>query len=197
MSTQFEIPALYVTGPALAAFAAYAVTRRRRDAPGWSGGRLAARVTAAVYAATVVTLTLFPLWIYTGAYRNRMPWTNQINWIPLLTADVTMAANVVMFVPFGFLLPLFTRCDRARRVALLSALTSLAIECVQLAQYLVFSSGRSVDVNDLVANTLGGLLGFAVLRLALRGERTRGLLRSWARPATVPDRSTAGSAPVG
>ncbi|MEU1086612.1 VanZ family protein [Streptomyces sp. NPDC005892] len=188
MSTQFEIPALYVEGPALAAFAVYAVAQRWRNAPGWSGRHLAARVTAALYAAAVVSLTLFPIRVYTGEYRNLSPWFNQISPIPLLMADVTMVPNVIMFVPFGFLLPLFIRCEGARRMAWMAALASLAIEGTQLAQYIVFSSGRAVDINDVIANTLGGLIGFALLRLALRRERTRALFARWALPAAAPTR---------
>lgn len=188
MSTQFEIPALYVEGPALTAFAVYAVARRWRNAPGWSGRQLAIRVAAALYAAAVVSLTLFPLRVYTGEYRNLSPWIGQVNPIPLLMADMSMIPNLIMFVPFGFLLPLFTRCEGARRMALMAALASLAIESAQLVLYIVFSSGRSVDVDDVIANTLGGLLGFALLRLALRGERTRALFALWALPTAVPAR---------
>ncbi|MFD6528758.1 VanZ family protein [Streptomyces sp. NPDC060184] len=169
MSTQFEIPALYVEGPALAAFAVHATVRRWRNAPGWSGRPLATRVAAALYAAAVVSITVFPLWVYTGDYRNLSPWTSQINPVPLLTADVTMIANLIMFVPFGFLLPLFVRCDRVGRMALSAASASLLIEGTQLAQYILFSSGRSVDINDVIANTLGALIGYAILRRAFRG----------------------------
>ncbi|WP_030221459.1 VanZ family protein [Streptomyces bikiniensis] len=176
MNFQTQIPTAAVLGPALAAFAVIAAVRRRGDAPGWRGGPLALRVLAAVYAAAVSSLTLFPLWIYGGDYRNAAPWISQIQPIPLLMADVTMIPNVIMFVPLGFLLPLLSPGLTRGRTTALCALASLAIEITQLLQYIALGNGRSVDVNDLVANTLGGLLGYAVLRAARRTTAARAVL---------------------
>ncbi|WP_405015215.1 VanZ family protein [Kitasatospora sp. NBC_01539] len=184
MNTQFDIPAPYVLGPALVLFALHTTVRRRRRAPGWQGGPLAVRALTALYCAAVAWLTFFPLWVYTGAYRNQMPWTNQLNPIPLLTADATMLPNVIMFIPLGFLLPLLTRCTGPRQAATLAALASLLVEGTQFAQYLAFGSGRAVDVNDLIANTLGGLLGHTALHLSLRITPLRNLLERCALPGS-------------
>lgn len=77
-------------------------------------------------------------------------------------------------MPLGLVLPLLLpRLNRGRTV-LASALISLGIEAVQLIQYIVFANGRAVDVNDLIANTIGGLLGCTVLRAVTvrRGAHT-------------------------
>ncbi|MEU1277281.1 VanZ family protein [Streptomyces sp. NPDC005805] len=186
MNFQTQIPTAAVLGPALAVFALLALARRRGGAPGWRGGPLVLRVLTALYAAAAVAITIFPLWVYGGEYRNAMPWTNQIQPIPLLTADVSMLPNVIMFLPLGFLLPLFSdRFTRGRTVAV-CALASLGIELTQLLQYIALGNGRAVDINDLIANTLGGLLGYAVLRAARRAAALRGVLdRLSAAPTTV------------
>ncbi|MEU1122358.1 VanZ family protein [Streptomyces sp. NPDC005899] len=176
MNFQIHVPTAVILGPALAVFAVMASVRHRRGLPGWRGGSLVLRVVTALYAVAVASLTFFPLWIYGGDYRNQAEWIGQIQPIPLVTADVSMTPNVIMFVPLGFVLPLLLpRLGRSRTV-LACAFTSLSIEVVQLLQYIVLANGRAVDVNDVIANTAGGLLGYVVLRAAQRGTAARSVL---------------------
>ncbi|WP_128818142.1 VanZ family protein [Streptomyces sp. S063] len=185
MTFQIHIPTAAILGPALAVFALVAWVRHRRGLPGWQGGSVVLRVVTALYAAAVASLTFFPLWIYGGDYRNQAEWVGQIQPIPLIMADLTMVPNVIMFMPLGFILPLLLpRLDRSRTV-LVSALISLGIEAVQLIQYIVFANGRAVDVNDLIANTIGGLLGYAALRAAQRGTTTRRVLDKVSPPSAT------------
>lgn len=72
--------------------------------------------------------------------------------------------NVLAFMPFGFFLPMiWKRTDRLFLTAVSSFLMSLCIETVQLV-----SRVGSFDVDDLLLNTIGGVLGFLAYRL-LRG----------------------------
>ncbi|MFW3470079.1 VanZ family protein [Streptomyces microflavus] len=173
MDFQTKIPTIAILGPALVAFALVALARYRRDASGWSGCPLVVRAVTALYAAAVASLTVFPLWIYGGMYRNQAEWYTQIQPIPLLMADITMIPNVAMFLPLGFLLPLLRPRITLRRTVLVSAMASLSIEALQMLQYIAFANGRAVDINDLIANTLGGLLGYTILRTAQRATAPR------------------------
>ena len=68
---------------------------------------------------------------------------------------VNLAGNVLIFAPLGFFVPLLWKALRRWWAALgLSAAVSLLIEFLQLFL------GRSVDVDDLILNTLGGLMGY-------------------------------------
>lgn len=69
--------------------------------------------------------------------------------------------NVIMFVPFGVLLPLvFTQKNIGfSKVLAASFLLSLLTESTQ------FLTGRSVDIDDLIANSFGGILGIALLSI--------------------------------
>lgn len=60
--------------------------------------------------------------------------------------------NILLFLPFGFLFPLFRRSSGLLRTILSGAAVSLVIEVVQPVV------GRSCDVNDLILNTLGALI---------------------------------------
>lgn len=82
---------------------------------------------------------------------------------------LNLAGNVLAFVPFGFLLPALIRRENCLgRVLLSSALLSFGIEAVQL----VFRVG-SFDVDDILLNTAGGILGYAVFRLARAARSAR------------------------
>ncbi|WP_367129275.1 VanZ family protein [Saccharothrix sp. HUAS TT1] len=160
------IESWHVLVPALAMWGAVLVTRAVRGRPGWTGRHLVTRAVVGFYVAGVVHFTLFPIDVQRGPYANRTAWYEQVNWLPLLTADVpSFALNVVMLVPFGVLLPLVSaRAASARRVAALSLAFSASIEVAQLLVYVFARSGRSVDVNDLLANALGGVLGYLLVK---------------------------------
>jgi glycopeptide antibiotics resistance protein len=69
---------------------------------------------------------------------------------------VNILGNVLAFAPFGFLLPqLNKRYRRFLLVAFLSMLFSLAVETTQL----VLRVGI-FDVDDILMNTIGGMLGY-------------------------------------
>ena len=64
-----------------------------------------------------------------------------------------LLGNIVMFLPIGFFAALLWREVTWKRILLIGFLTTLFIECWQLL------IGRSFDVDDLLLNTLGVLLG--------------------------------------
>ncbi|MFI8089735.1 VanZ family protein [Streptomyces sp. NPDC086080] len=184
MDIRFQVDSAPVLGPALVLFAAGTVIRVRRGV--WDKRRGLLRLAAAVYLAAVLSLTVFPLNVTWGKYANQAPWIDQINFVPLLTADITMVPNVIMLVPAGFLLPLlFRNATSAARATLMTAAASLSVEAAQLLSYIVLNNGRSVDVNDLLANTLGGLAGYALVTLALRARTLRGSLLAAALPRSA------------
>ncbi|MQS07777.1 VanZ family protein [Streptomyces sp. IF17] len=186
-------------GPLLIAFTVLVAVRAARSRPGWTGRHAATRLMAAGYAAAVASITIFPIVAGYGMYANRTPWYDMINPIPLLVIDLSFAPNVIMFMPLGFLLPLLSgRARSAGRVTLLCALASASIETTQCLSYILFNNGRSVDVNDLIANTLGGLLGYLVLRGAWRVSFVADTLGTLALPGSALDRerSPAISIPV-
>ncbi|MCI9112628.1 MAG: VanZ family protein [Oscillibacter sp.] len=71
------------------------------------------------------------------------------------------AANVVMFVPLGVMMPVaFRRMRSFGKTALSLALFSFVIEFTQ------YFTGRSADIDDLMLNTLGGILGYLIFFVA-------------------------------
>ncbi len=77
-------------------------------------------------------------------------------WKPFL---FNVVGNVLAFMPFGFLLPkVFIKSKRILLISLLSFELSLFAETLQL----IFKLG-CFDVDDLLLNTIGGILGFLFL----------------------------------
>ncbi|MFR3727915.1 VanZ family protein [Lacrimispora sp.] len=84
---------------------------------------------------------------------------------------LNIVGNIAGFMPFGFFLPVISR--RSRRffnTVLLSFLFSLTIETIQL----VFKVG-SFDVDDMILNTAGGILGYILYKIVqhIRVRRKR------------------------
>ncbi len=78
---------------------------------------------------------------------------------PMLKPLVGIAQNIVLFLPFGFLLAASYRRMNAWLILLLGLLLSLFIECCQLFLQLGW-----FETDDLLNNTLGTLLGFWLYR---------------------------------
>lgn len=164
---------------------AYAVYRCRRiqkqDLP-VSWGREILRWLFVCYLTGLVNLVLTPnnLWsnvwhlLLTGHPGGQIGpmFTFSFNFIPTplkyLLGQVTMGrwvkemllGNILMFLPMGFFLPLVSEKARGRKILKFAVLIPLSMEVLQPL------AGRSFDVDDLLCNFLGILLGSALAALA-------------------------------
>ena len=77
---------------------------------------------------------------------------------------INIAGNIVAFMPFGFLLPFLSERGRnTGKVLFFSFLLTLSAETIQL-----LSRTGAFDVDDLILNTAGGVLGYWCYRLMFR-----------------------------
>lgn len=82
--------------------------------------------------------------------------------------------NLVMFIPYGIFVSIYTKMDKRWGAFLLIAFASFSIEITQA------SIGRVFDIDDIILNIIGGMIGFfiysllvkigQVLPIKLRGE---------------------------
>lgn len=83
-----------------------------------------------------------------------------INYSYKLNSFENLVGNVVVFVPFGFLLPYIQEKSRKLPVLVLNAfLFVLGIEVFQL-----FSAFGAFDVDDILLNCFGAVLGWILYR---------------------------------
>ena len=106
----------------------------------------------------IVYLTMFPnMYLGTGIAKgghNFMPF--------LMIKEIFLAGsgNIAMFIPFGLLYPLtFPNKSSFLFVLLTGASLSCSIEMIQW-----FMENRWSDIDDLILNTFGTVLGYGIFR---------------------------------
>lgn len=78
-----------------------------------------------------------------------------------------LVGNILIFLPFGFFLPMASKFRSFIAAVSYSFLLSLLIECIQLVTKI-----GSFDVDDLFLNTLGGAIGYIVFIICCKIRRT-------------------------
>ncbi|TFB22938.1 VanZ family protein [Filobacillus milosensis] len=74
-----------------------------------------------------------------------------------------LAGNIIGFIPFGILVPLvFNSFRNLKKTVLAAFCLSFTYECLQF----LFVIG-SFDVDDLILNTLGGLIGYLLVKTSI------------------------------
>lgn len=71
---------------------------------------------------------------------------------------LNVTGNIILFIPFGYFITNYVKPKKYFPVILISFITSLCIELVQL--YI----GRSFDVDDIILNCVGGFFGVFLYR---------------------------------
>ena len=99
-------------------------------------------------------------------------WNPEINWIPFRDFSsaniVGMCLNILMFIPFGAFLPIyFGRFWKMSTTVLAGAFMSFTIEVLQLFTF------RLTDIDDLIMNTLGTLLGYGIGAIIVHKQKER------------------------
>lgn len=70
-----------------------------------------------------------------------------------------IVGNIIMFIPFGFFTSYYLKLDKKRFIFYLALIVSVVIELIQL------KIGRAFDVDDIILNMVGSLLGYFLYRL--------------------------------
>lgn len=176
--TDFLIRMLPGVFAAALLFAAALPPRRRRLAKSKavsSPPRELALLVFVLFCGGLALLTLTPRWFHWMDLLRGVPECpppffapGSVNLIPFRTfaanrwAVMILLGNVILFLPLGFFPPLLWNTMSRSRAALSGFCVSLFIEVWQLW------IGRSFDVDDLLLNTLGVLLGHLLFRLLHR-----------------------------
>lgn len=85
-----------------------------------------------------------------------------------------IAGNIISFVPFGLMLPLLSkRFSQLKSILIATFCLSFTYEILQL----LFELG-SFDTDDLILNTLGGVIGYLPIKLFYTVFKKNGTIRS-------------------
>lgn len=115
----------------------------------------------------IIEMTIFPIEIGIphkyGPSNNFVPFSSIKDLLShsyFMVPLRNIAGNIILFVPLGFILALkFSKLNSVLRVGLVGLLSSTCIELVQLLLPI-----RAIDVDDIILNTLGSIIGFLVLK---------------------------------
>lgn len=121
------------------------------------------------YLAAVFSITGLP----TVIHWNFDPSFHWVPFVDIVSGPMgylrNMVLNVILFVPMGFLLPVLWKGFRRGKDAVLAGFgVSVFIEVLQIFTF------RATDMDDLIANTLGALLGWMAAKLIWK-EKGKGL----------------------
>ncbi|MCI9263861.1 MAG: VanZ family protein [Oscillospiraceae bacterium] len=123
------------------------------------------------YMTGLIALTAFPSNFWTHLWytmRQRQPSGIEFRWFTFqywLIPDfwqnfgLENLGNLLLYLPFGFLLPLVWARGRGWRTPAAGFALSLCVETLQLF------IDRSFDINDLILNTVGGAAGWLLFLL--------------------------------
>ncbi len=76
---------------------------------------------------------------------------------------IEVIPNIMLFIPLGLFIPIVYRNKRTIfKTIIFVLLITLSVEFVQ------YFIGRSSDINDVIANTLGGIIGYGLFLLINR-----------------------------
>lgn len=124
-----------------------------------------------IYICYVISYTQFPI-ILNDEMRSAIGQNvfRDSNFIPIINhltvPDLKFAIlNIIMTIPFGFGLPFLTKAS-FKKILLLGFLLGCAIEIMQLFVALIVGfTLRYVDINDVIYNTLGAIIGYGFFKL--------------------------------
>ena len=106
---------------------------------------------------------VFPLWV------NFKPFIYLFDYPTMREALLNLIGNTAMFLPLGIVWPaVFKKLNTHGKVILAGFGVSLTIEVLQLPFF-----GRSTDIDDLILNTLGFLIGYGIYLLVRKLRKGR------------------------
>lgn len=73
-----------------------------------------------------------------------------------------IVGNILLFLPYGYFAADYLKSSKVSSICFLTMIVSLTIELVQL------NIGRTFDIDDVILNTFGGMLGYFIFRFMNR-----------------------------
>ncbi|MDN4605122.1 VanZ family protein [Paenibacillus sp. F6_3S_P_1C] len=184
MSIQLTVASMTVLGPLFILFLIALVLYTRVNQIRYTIKQYTLIIVFAVYILAVMHLVFFPIDINIGIYANQTPWYKTIQFIPILTLDIpSFALNILLFLPLGFMLPLVKpSADSVREAARIGLIFSFSIEVLQLIIRVTLGNGRTTDINDLIANTAGSIIGYLIFHRLTKVTMGQDLIHPWRLP---------------
>lgn len=146
--------------------------------------RIFGKILFVLYIAFIIYFLIFSDWYgrtgVTEEYRYNLvlfkeirrfwEYRAQVGWYAMFT---NLFGNVMIFLPFGFFMPMASKYRSFFAAVFYSFALSLGVEMFQL-----FSRVGSFDVDDLLLNTIGGAVGYIAFVICAAVRRKHGFQKS-------------------
>ena len=94
-------------------------------------------------------------------FQEIMRFWNYREQLGIFSVMANLAGNILIFIPFGFFLPMASEHRSFCLTVIDAFLVSLLIETIQL-----FTKVGCFDVDDLLLNTMGGVIGYLIFTIS-------------------------------
>lgn len=137
-----------------------------------------------IYVLILLGITLFPLPIQAeeiavnikynlGLKNNYIPFINtykdlisDYNHGLIFASLKQIIGNILIFIPIGIYMPYFIKKINLKKIIIIGIFSSLMIELTQLFINTILTYNyRSVDVDDLILNTIGTIVGYFLFKI--------------------------------
>ncbi|MBR2177457.1 MAG: VanZ family protein [Clostridia bacterium] len=139
-----------------------------------------------LYMTAVISITFFPLTydpslkLASDVLSQRLiltPFQTTISYVCLgnpFVIFVQLGGNIIMTIPFGIMLPMIVKNKKICFYLLLVLALPLFIETSQLVLGIILQTFyRTADIDDVIYNFLGGMIGLAIYKLLPKKFRNR------------------------
>lgn len=139
-----------------------------------------------IYIHLVIGITMFPIIVGFSRQFETLPLSQRIKLLPFVdviqvSGQVSsgmyfkmllknIGGNILLFMPLGFLLPiLYEKFNSFKKILLLGFFGSLCVELTQLLIGSIFPLTLKIaDIDDLILNTLGCILGYLIYKFSCK-----------------------------
>ncbi|EEL81915.1 VanZ [Bacillus cereus AH1271] len=141
-----------------------------------------------IYIGMVVAITLFPIPIGFSTGIENIRLSININPFASIIKDIgkigitydgdvlfmiglivrNVGGNILLLMPLGFLAPIiWDKFKKIKNTILLGLAISISIELLQLIESLVSSWIRITDIDDVICNVIGSIVGYFIYKITL------------------------------
>jgi glycopeptide antibiotics resistance protein len=126
------------------------------------------------YLLIVIGLTIFPIPIFSDLSGLQVSEQialvfSRVNWVPFYNWGryigksqlFEIVNNILLTIPFGILINIIAK-PNMKNILWVSIASGLAIETSQFIMSLFFGPYRTVDINDVILNSIGSLIGYLI-----------------------------------
>lgn len=116
---------------------------------------------------------LYNLWAAIGSTKRTISIIPFLSLFEMINKDISLIrilenvfGNIAIFIPFGLLLPAFLK-EKSKKIIINGLVFSVLIEIIQF----IFAMG-SADIDDVIFNTSGVIIGYAIYNIIVQISRT-------------------------